>query len=554
MAQSTQQYPWQYRPGEVVVAVQLPEDQEQHRQSHALVGQAVETHLAGRTGGVFHPVQRRPEPIVFRARGRAPLGFLFYDLAQPDAHAPVKEVVSGVLTRQADVLAPLGGAGITPVGVMPHWLGSAQVAYGDGSPASVPRPTAPPGDGRWRFRYTPRDPALDGRARLRDTPAAGAVSVLVLDTAPRWGQARRQAEYLADRNGSLPEVFDLLDRHPLQDWHAAAARGMREDGLELAPSPDGRAHEYDMSDHGLFVAGLIHDLAPHADLRLRPVLNPRGVGDLQLLLRVLADEVARKDPDVPLVINMSLAFAPKLEHLPWMWYGVKRPNDPEFVDDSLTADVVRYAGWPAHADDRAWLARHRDEVEQTTRLLHSGIDQLARYLLANNCLGVAAAGNDSRKRVEGGRPRLGPRVPARYESVLGVAATTGDPSQAASYSNAGGDLEFGDHIATFGGEVTASNEPEDGVVGLYSAPTFPGVPGGTDGSLTNETGWATWSGTSFATAIASGLVAGYWAEQGATAPGMHAEAVLLQFNTLARDYAPALRTPSIAVEGAWERC
>src|SRR5438445_13517352 len=128
MAQSTPEYPWQYRPGEVVIAVQLPEDEEQHRNAQPLVGQAVETHLAGRTGGVFHPDQRRTEPIVFRAPRRAPLGFLFYDLAQREAHAPVKEVVSGVLARRDAAFEPLANAGITPVGVMPHWLGAGQVA------------------------------------------------------------------------------------------------------------------------------------------------------------------------------------------------------------------------------------------------------------------------------------------------------------------------------------------------------------------------------------------------------------------------------------------
>src|SRR5207302_11074802 len=96
------------------------------------------------------------------------------------------------------------------------------------------------------------------------------------------------------------------------------------------------------------------------------------------------------------------------------------------------------------------------------------------YLLAHNCLGVAAAGNDSLRRVESGRPRMGPRIPARYGSVLGVAATTGDPSAAAAYSNVGEELEIGDHIATFGGDLTpAMDEPLNGVVSVYSAARFP---------------------------------------------------------------------------------
>jgi len=137
--------------------------------------------------------------------------------------------------------------------------------------------------------------------------------------------------------------------------------------------------------------------------------------------------------------------------------------------------------------------------------------------------------------------------------VLGVAATSGDPSTAAAYSNVGDELEVGDHIATFGGDVTPANdEPLNGVIGVYSATRFPrgqqrGAP-----VLPNESGWAAWSGTSFATAIASGLVAGYWTTERARRPDLSARDVLVNFHQLARDYAPAVRTPSIPVTGEWQ--
>jgi hypothetical protein len=300
-----------------------------------------------------------------------------------------------------------------------------------------------------------------------------------------------------------------------------------------------------VSDHALFVAGLIHDLAPSSRLHFRPVLNRFGVGDLHLLLLVLQDLLETTARQGPLVLNMSFGFLPKLEYLPWIWNGVDPPNDPGFIADVPIRGQAR---------DRAWIARNRIEVDRTVRLLHSGIGQLAAYLLANNCLAVAAAGNDSLARVESGRPRFGPRVPARYESVLGVAATTRDASTAAEYSNVGDELEAGDHIAVFGGGVDpAADEPRDGVIGVYTHQEFPQPAGSRAHKVPNEWGWAEWSGTSFSTAIASGLVIRYWSTGLAERPDLSAEDVLLEFHREARDFAPGVRTPSIPMQGDWER-
>jgi hypothetical protein len=529
----------------MVVATELPADVATHAQAHGAVREAIEGHLAGRLGGVFANAQRRTEPIVFNAPNRPPLGFLFYDLAESDSHDFVKRVVHHAHADNLAALDRTRGTGLAPLGVMPHWLGSAQSNYSDGSPATLPRPARPPRAGRWAYTYTPVDQDLDFRRRLARASARSHVPVLVLDTSPDWRLAGRQAAKFADTNAQLAEMVQLLPGQVLPEWHATALSDRDAERLKLASPPDGRTRGHDESDHGLFIAGLVHDLAPGSRLSLRPVLNRYGVGDLHLLLQVLQDVVASKRPADPLVINMSLGFLPKMEHLAWLWYGVTQPNNPDFVPD------VPIRG---ESHDKAWLAANREEVNRTTQLLHSGLEQMARYLLANNCLGVAAVGNDSQHRVELGRPRLGPRVPARYESVLGVAATTRDPSRAAAYSNVGDALEFGDHIATFGGDVGAGDVPRNGVIGVYTAPTFPratserGQP-----ALPNNSGWATWSGTSFATGIASGLVAGYWGSQRSARPKTPAAEVLAAFNGLASDFAPALRTPSIEMTGAWER-
>jgi hypothetical protein len=129
----------------MVVATELPEAATDHRRAHGSVQGAIEQHLAGQLGGVFHPQQSRSDPIVFHAPGRRPLAFFFYDLAEP-AHDFVKQVVYHAQANQLAAFAPVRGAGIEPLGVMPHWLGSAQQEYSDGSPASFPRPAGP-----WTF-------------------------------------------------------------------------------------------------------------------------------------------------------------------------------------------------------------------------------------------------------------------------------------------------------------------------------------------------------------------------------------------------------------------
>jgi hypothetical protein len=525
----------------LVVAVYLSDDASQQARAHASVRQAIEQNVAGHSGGFFSHAQSRQTPIIFRAEGKPPLAFLFFELDQSE-HDYVKKAVHDAQAANLAAFDTVRGAGVTPLGVMPHWLGSAQQDYSDGSPATLPRPTRPRRAGRWRYRYTPTDRGLDFRARLSRGRGLSPVPVLILDTPPDWRRAHRQARRFQDTNAQLPELLDFLGDTSLPGWHTDALGALETSGLKLARTPDGRLRSHDVSDHALFIAGLVHDLAPTSRVSLHPVLNRFGVGDLHLLLQVLQDITASKPVDQPLVINMSLGFIPKLEYLPWLWYGVQRPNDPDFVPDVAIRDEPR---------DQAWLVANRGEVDRTRGLLHGGLDQLGSYLLANNCFGVAAAGNDSLRRVEEGYPRFGPRFPARDAAVLGVAATTSDPTAAAAYSNVGEDVEIGDHVATFGGGVRAADDvPRGGVISVFTAPTYPR--GNAAEAPPNQNGWAEWSGTSFATGIASGLVAGYWTIQRARRPNLGAREVLSEFHRLARDYAPALRTASIGVEGEWQ--
>jgi subtilisin family serine protease len=115
---------------------------------------------------------------------------------------------------------------------------------------------------------------------------------------------------------------------------------------------------------------------------------------------------------------------------------------------------------------------------------------------------VAAAGNDAlRRETRHFDEAPPPRYPARYEQVLAVAPSesTGAP---ASYSNRADVRARTNGITSFGGEIGGEGK---GVVGVYSADTFP------DGQR-NTSGWAQWAGTSFATPLIAGVAARLWAQ------------------------------------------
>jgi subtilisin family serine protease len=382
------------------------------------------------------------------------------------------------------------------------------------------------------------EPALDLRRAAAELPP---VRVAVLDVHPELNAARASGEHFQSKanNAQLLDTVDWVQQHTSSD-----AR-YEEELAALAPLHSFSAHasgaatlpSYPIPDHGLFVAGLIRGIAPTAPISLEPVLDEEGVGDLSQLLLGLKRVLRDKDPNEPQIINLSLGFLPHPARLPAAWYGLRRAQDPEYArfDDLFDADR-----------DERWVAANRDEVDRAVDLLQAGLRQLATYLSLNNCLVVAAAGNDSLAQVDAGRARLEPRLPARFYSVLGVAATTSNPRQPARYSNRGDVRELGDHIATFGGNSSEALEPEDGVIGIYSGKFPDGRP--------NETGWAFWSGTSFATAIVSGIVANFWAVQRVNNPNLHAAGVLAELHAEVSErgpYVSALRTPAIEVQGRW---
>jgi len=270
-------------------------------------------------------------------------------------------------------------------------------------------------------------------------------------------------------------------------------------------------------EHGLFVAGLVHYVAPQAKIQLVKILNDEGLGDLYTLIAELNKLLeADKGPDLDLdkvVINLSLGFDP----LPLI-NGV-----PDYSKAAETAD-----------DDEVKLLR------TMLRAVHNA-----------GAVIVAAAGNNTSQADADAIPFLAPvtfplhsvprlisAIPARWSEVaLDVAAHTSG-GRVSCFSNVvemetstaglspsllapGGDgYHITYQIPYYGYEVspgepilqdvcqssrrfvTNEQNPDRRLFCTDPGYSCPAV-------LTSVTtqGYAQWLGTSFATSIASGVVA-----------------------------------------------
>jgi hypothetical protein len=213
----------------------------------------------------------------------------------------------------------------------------------------------------------------------------------------------------------------------------------------------------DVRNHGFFIAGLIHAVAPYSQLRLVRVLGNDNRGDMFTLLKAIFNFLKGNlaEPPVGQVINLSL--------------GVRLP--PDEAQFGLPAEILSL-----------------------------------QYLMnAARCLGavvVAAAGNDSYQ-----VPIPFPsNLPGGWPTGLGVAATN-DENQRACFSNQG-------RLAAPGGDGRSDNESDHdckprndectdkdflkAIVGpILQPPSY----------KDNDNGYIFWSGSSFSTPLVSGLAA-----------------------------------------------
>jgi hypothetical protein len=401
--------------------------------------------------------------------------------------------------------------------VSPNWLATPAMSEygGGGGPGSRPVPYAgKPSDAPSQFflpsEVVPLCPEDERRGE--------GVKVAILDTAPClhdiveayeiYQKVRPERHAQQRQEVGLHKIIETLLKpggplhlHPasLEDLYRMRAVHLRD-------------HDYIMTDHGLFVAGIVHSIARAAEIHLYEVLNPQGAGDLESIAKGLW-KVAMEQywaflerKEYPkLIVSCSLMLYLPRDGNP------EDPDKPRVIPSSTPQYPI--VGHRLTDLDEAIvnIIRNDEGKNESDKLVvrsAAAIMWICDLLYYLGSRVIAAAGNDWDPE-HGGRPET--RYPAAFERVLGIGALPNDGSttnsgkrKPSSFSNVA-DEPGRVGVATLGGEPGHGK----GVLGIYLGkfpPDQSAAPGNAP-DFVNENHWAWWAGTSFATPIATGAVA-----------------------------------------------
>ncbi len=427
------------------------------------------------------------------------------ELALPESPDYTRQVVS-LINRNLDKLRLFAPSRI--IAAMPNWLNGA-TPDGTGDSGTHGCPIIPP------------IPVPDGEASCLSHPGAWPITLLmlssemrsgedvtvfVLDTVPKAEQIKVTATRVGDKNLLLKNFAAQIDSTIFINAQSLPERLDDPDPHVQVPATGkdvyGRLNGFEMSDHGLFVAGIIHELAPGAKIECIRVLNDWGVGNVAVLCDTLQGIQQRMEMfdlrNRPVVINLSLVTTPDDEELTRLWFG-----------------------------DNAHSTVEPGVIQREITLMRMPLQRVIQSLITSGAVIVASAGNDSDPRdttMNMTGTRMGPRYPAAFPEVISVGAIDSH-GNAAAYSNYPAFQGKYNGIATYGGNIPKPipSRPDPSVVtraiitdavrGLYSANTFPALSaedqqlGRPNPPVRNTNGWAYWSGTSFATPIISAVAA-----------------------------------------------
>lgn len=370
---------------------------------------------------------------------------------------------------------------VVSIEFFPNWYaGAATKVHGEGGPGA--RPTV--------FNGEPANPPY--HFTLPSAISCGpdsddGVSVYILDTVPKQQTIAevRNSKCSAGQPWQHNQIMQHLlpEKTSLMTWHRA---DLKDPHMKLVERefdylhnlgrrrPMLMRHLQKIPDHGLFIAGIVNSLAPGAKLHLIEVLDEYGIGTYLTILHGLKklETLLGNDQNSKIVVNCSFVLA-----LP--------PSETK-----VATNVP-----PGH---KRLLNQLLDKhpIEQ----LAKGLEEMASHIKVNSdkeIIFLAAAGNDGHDTTISSPQRLLTRYPAGYSSYIGVGALQSDDTRA-PYSNIADEQEG---FLTFGGDIQSnlSANPNSGILGIYTADDVNGRP--------NLSGWVRWAGTSFSTAVLSGLMA-----------------------------------------------
>lgn len=311
-------------------------------------------------------------------------------------------------------------------------------------------------DSQWSFNVIERgipDVTTDGKG----------VRVVIFDTVPSYvGNAPQDAsdEVVTE---PTPVSVDWVDPTAPMSLQIGYGQSVPTPVPAVESETEGDpSTESDLGHHGMFVAQMVHAVAPASEIELYRVLNNQIEGNLYSLINTFRETLLATNNISPTVVNMSL--------------GIRIP--------------------PPGSD---------------IQLPSSGIEAFRTLVTLANCRNivvVAAAGNNS---IMSNPPELA-HLPADWSSVIGVAASN-VAHQRSCFSNQG-------DIAAPGGD---GRMPDDPVTSTLPIPlcqdrinvcdvmgdSCPFAIIGPIGppSDDNETGLIYWNGSSFAAPLVTGLAA-----------------------------------------------
>lgn len=389
------------------------------------------------------------------------------------------------------------------VAAMPNWYHAGtnndpQIII-QGCPVTPPIPVADTCvSGSWHYILPAELPDF-----IQDASGAG-VAVFVLDTLPTLQQISQAVNNSGGNNTLLLDFAEnvTLNYQVLSDALDIPHSGQPSTGNDIYEELVG----FPMNDHGVFIAGIIRDIAPGAQVECIRVLNDYCVGDTTTLINALSLIQSRLLPggdlqNTPVVVNMSLTATPSEEGLAGLG----------FTDVSIA---------PARI----------------------GLLLLMQTLGQQGVVFAASSGNGSGPHDKITNPpgeRVQPRFPAAFAYPLpgAVLAYPDLPAMipvgavdslgaAASYSNYPGPLGIG----TYGGVIPQPGKYDpvtgtqaqliDAPCGIYTSALYPALSkhdllpihspapvSYPEYEPSPAVTWAYWSGTSFATPVISALAA-----------------------------------------------